>query len=115
MGVTYARPLPSEDVADRAAWLVEHQPPTYRLGYRNCESIAIWCKTEDFESFQAKRVFRLGVPLSLATLVLQRRRSKLFLPAFALSTAISLGGAVPYIHSRALKVHTNQYPGRGNW
>ena len=115
MGLMYARSLPPEDVVDRAEWLVENQPPPYRLGYRNCESIAIWCKAGYFESFQAKYVFRWGVPLSLFTVILLKRRSRLVLPVFALSTAISLGGSVPYIHGRALFEHTRKYPGRGNW
>jgi Lecithin retinol acyltransferase len=115
MDLTYSSSLPPGNVVDRAEWLIENQPPAYRLGYRNCESIAIWCKTGDFENFQAKRVFAWGVPLSLAAVFLQKRRSRLFLPSFALSTAISLGGSVPYIHSRALFDHTRRYPGKGNW
>lgn len=52
MGQMYSPLLPPNQVIDRARWLLHHQPPSYQLGYRNCEAIAIWCATGDFESFQ---------------------------------------------------------------
>ena len=39
-GLTYSPYLPPEQVVDRAEWLLRHQPPPYRPGYRNCESVA---------------------------------------------------------------------------
>jgi hypothetical protein len=54
-GLAYSPPLPREQVVDRAEWLLDNQPPQYQLGYRNCESIAIWCATGDFESFRSRR------------------------------------------------------------
>jgi hypothetical protein len=45
-------------VIDRAGWLLWNQPPPYRLGYRNCYSIGVWCATGDFESFQVKWFMR---------------------------------------------------------
>jgi hypothetical protein len=57
--ITYSVPLAPEEVVDRAIWLCTNQPPAYRLGYLNCESIAIWCATGDFEIFQVKRFMGL--------------------------------------------------------
>jgi hypothetical protein len=113
MGLTYSPSLPLADVADRAQWLLANQPPPYRVGYRNFESIAIWCKTGDFESFQFKRVSRWGVMLSSASVLLLRRRSRWRLPVVTTSTAISFFGSVPYIMDRGFFVHTRRYAGRG--
>lgn len=114
--ITYSKPLPSEEVVDRALWLCVNQPPAYRLGYRNCESIAIWCATGDFESFQVKRFLgwkaRLVTPMIAYAL---RRKSKVGVPLAVGSMLVSLSTAVPYIHSRAFFDHTRAYPGLGNW
>src|ERR1700681_887746 len=64
-GLTYSPLLPSEQVVDRAEWLFPTQRPPYQPGYRNCESIAIWCATGDFESFQAKKVMLWRIPITL--------------------------------------------------
>jgi Lecithin retinol acyltransferase len=115
-GITYSEPLPPEEVVDRSLWLCVNQPPAYRLGYRNCESIAIWCATGDFESFQVKRFLgwkaRLVTPVIAAAL---RWRPRIGAPLAVGSMLVSLWTAVPYIHSRAFFDHTRAYPGLGRW
>jgi hypothetical protein len=114
--ITYSAPLPPEEVVDRALWLCANQPPAYQLGYRNCESIAIWCATGDFESFQVKRFMgwkaRLVTPMIVYAL---RRKPKVGVPLAVGSMLVSLSTAVPYIHSRAFFNHTRAYPGVGKW
>lgn len=114
-GITYSDPLPPDEVVDRALWLCVNQPPAYRLGYRNCESIAIWCATGDFESFQVKRFMlgKTGIVSPPIFYCLPRRRA-LGSALAAGSVIITLLTAVPYMHGRALFDHTRAYPGLGN-
>ena len=115
-GITYSDPLPPDEVVDRALWLCANQPPAYRLSYRNCESIAVWCATGDFESFQVKRF--MGWKARLLTPVIAcavPRKPKVGMPLAVGSMLVSLLTAVPYIHSRAFFDHTRAYPGFGNW
>jgi hypothetical protein len=114
-GLTYSPLLPPEQVVDRAEWLLENQPPPYRLGYRNCESIAIWCATGDFESFQVKEFMRYKAPLALPITALMTKRPSIGKPLAVAGIVITLLTAVPYIHSRKLFDHTRRYPGIGNW
>jgi hypothetical protein len=114
-GLTYSSLLPPEEVVDRALWLLDNQPPSYRLGYRNCESIAIWCATGDFESFQVKRFMRGRMLVTPITFVLLRKKPRLGTIAAAVGVATSLFTAVPYMHSRAFYDHTRSYPGLGSW
>lgn len=114
-GLTYSPLLPPEQVVDRAKWLLENQPPTYSLGYRNCESIAIWCATGDFESFQVKAFLRWKMPLALPIMALMTKKPSIGKPVALVGIAISFLTAVPYIHSRAFFDHTRRYPGLGNW
>jgi len=67
-GLTDSPLLPPEQVVDRAYWLLKNQPPTYRLGYRNCKSIAIWCATGDFEAFQVQALMRRRIMFTLRSL-----------------------------------------------
>jgi hypothetical protein len=102
-------------VIDRAGWLLWNQPPPYRLGYRNGESIAMWCATGEIESFQVKW-FMLGrVPLPLLTIVLLMSKPSIGGPLMLLGFAVSLATAVPYIHSWAFFHHTGEYLGTGKW
>ena len=115
MGITYSSLLLPEEVIDRAEWLLHHQPPIYQLGYRNCESIALWCATGDFESFQVK-AFMLGkIPLWLATFGLLNKKPSIGKWVAGALILSSLATAVPYIHDRAFFDHTRRYPGIGNW
>jgi hypothetical protein len=95
---------------------VREPAPAYRLGYRNCESIAIWCATGDFESFQVKRFMlrktRLLTPVIFYAL---RRKPMVGTPLAVVSTLVTLSTAVPYIHSREFFDHTRPYPGFGKW
>jgi hypothetical protein len=114
--ITYSELLPPEEVVDRARWMCANQPPAYRLGYRNCESVAIWCATGDFESFQVKRF--MGWKARLVTPVIAyalRRKPKAGVALALGSMFVTLSTAVPYIHSRAFFDHTRAYPGPGNW
>jgi hypothetical protein len=115
MGLTYSPALAPEQSVDRAMWLLHHQPPTYQLGYRNCESIAIWCATGDFESFQVKRFMLWLPPVSIASLALLRKTPGTRTVVVAAGIIASSLTAVPYIHSRALFDHTRRYPGIGSW
>jgi hypothetical protein len=114
--ITYSDPLPPDDVVDRARWLCANQPPAYRLCYRNCESIAIWCATGDFESFQVKR-FMLGKTRLLTPVMFYAlpRKPKVGAPLAVVSMLVTLSTAVPYIHSREFFDHTRSYPGAGQW
>lgn len=113
--VMYSELLPPEEVVDRALWLCANQPPAYRLGYRNCESIAIWCATGDFESFQVKRFMMWKTRLITPVIVYALRRQPRLGTRLAIgSMLVSLSTAVPYIHSRAFFNHTRAYPGFGN-
>lgn len=114
-GLTYSPLLPPEQVVDRAEWLVHNQPPPYRLGYRNCESIALWCATGDFESFQVKAFMRKRVMFALPITALLKKKPSIGVPVAVGSIATSLLTAVPYMHSRAFFDHTRRYPGLGNW
>ncbi len=114
-GLTYSDQLSSEETVDRALWLVDNQPPIYRLGYRNCESIAIWCATGDYESFQVKRFLLLRTPLSLIVPYALRTKRRLGIFLGAVSISISLVTAVPYIMDRRFFDHTCRYPGPGKW
>jgi hypothetical protein len=111
MGLTYS-PLDDPDkVVARALWLLDHQPPGYQLAVRNCEFIACWCATSDFESFQTKR-FMIGkaVLFDLPFLIVSRRlapRARLGL--LLTSMAIICLTAVPYLHSRRLSNHLRQW------
>ncbi len=115
LGLTYSPMLPPEQVVDRAEWLLDNQPPPYHLGYRNCESIAIWCATGDFESFQVKKFTRYKAPLALPITALMTRKPSIGKPLAVAGIAITVLTAVPYIHSRKLFDHTRRYPGIGNW
>jgi hypothetical protein len=115
MGLEYMPQLSPEDVLDRAEWLCYDQPPEYQLGCRNCESIAVWCATGAFESFQVKAFTGALAWLLLASTFLHRRWPALWK---WLSIAISIASlltAVPYVMDRAFFDHTRRYPGRGNW
>jgi Lecithin retinol acyltransferase len=114
--ITYSDPLPPDQVVDRALWLCANQPPAYQLGYRNCESIAIWCATGDFESFQVKR-FMLRKTRLLTPMIFYafRRKPKVGVSLAVGSMLVTLSTAVPYIHSRAFFDHTRVYPGFGKW
>jgi hypothetical protein len=115
MGLTYSHALPPDQVVDRAVWLLHHQPPRYQLGHRNCESIAIWCATGDFESFQVKRFLRWAPLVTLALMALSRRRPGARIAVVISGIVVPSLTAVPYIYSRALFDHTRLYPGIGNW
>jgi hypothetical protein len=95
-GLTYSSPLPPEQVVDRARWLICNQPPTYRLGYRNCESIAIWCATGDFESFQVKAFLRWKTPLTLPVILLMSKRPSIGKPVAVVGIGIFANG--PSLH-----------------
>jgi Lecithin retinol acyltransferase len=114
-GLAYSPMLPPEQVVDRAGWLVHNQPPPYHLGYRNCESIAVWCATGDFESFQVKGFMFGKSIMTLPALALMKKRPSIGEPLAIAGIVVSLITAVPYIHSRALFNHTRLYPGVGNW
>jgi len=114
-GLTYSTLLPPEQVIDRAEWLVHNQPPPYHLGYRNCESIAIWCSTGDFESFQVKAFMRNQVPFSLVTVALLRKKPSIGKPLAVAGMAITALTAIPYMSNRAFFDHARRYPGIGNW
>jgi len=114
-GQTYSPLLPPEQVVDRAKWLLHDQAPPYRLGYRNCESIAIWCATGDFESFQAKKFMFWRLPITLATFVLWTKKPSIGKPLLMIGLVITMLTAVPYLHSRKLFDHTRRYPGVGKW
>ena len=68
---------------DSAKWLIENQPPTYSLGYRNCESIAIWCATGDFDSFQIKAFLRWKMPMALPIMALMAKKPSIGKPVGA--------------------------------
>lgn|GEM_PF-3339178 len=116
IGWTYSPLLPPEQVMDRAEWLVSYQPPPYRLGYRNCESIAIWCATGDFESFQVKKFILIrALIIPLLTIAAFRWKRWAGWAVMAVGHAITLVTTVPYNSSWALYKHTRCYPGIGNW
>lgn len=113
--LTYSPPLPSEQVVDRAEWLLHNQPPRYRLGYRNCESIAIWCATGDFESFQVKAFIRWRALFSLPIIFLLTKRPAIGFPIALVGIATTALTAFPYNLNRAFFNHARKYPGIGNW
>lgn len=115
MGLTYSPLLPAEDVVDRGKWLITNQPPPYQLGYRNCESIAIWCATGDFESFQVKKVVSVLPAVGVMGTIIAKKYPKAGYSVAVAASAASLLSAVPYIHSRTLFNHVRAYPGRGRW
>lgn len=116
MGQEYMPQLPAEEVIDRAMWLCYEQPPQYQLGYRNCESIAIWCATGAFESFQVKAFTGALGPLSVANTIAFYRRHPAMWKWFSMAiTAASFLTAFPYMMDRSFFNHTRRYPGRGNW
>ena len=86
------RPLPPEEVVDRAEWLVR-QPTAgrYNLFASNCEHLAVWCKTGAFESSQVRKFFRIPLLGGLLALIYN------FLP---LDTWMKL---------------LDKYPGYGKW
>lgn len=116
MGQPYPPLLPPGEVVDRALWLLENQPPPYRPGYRNCESIAVWCATGAFESYQAKR-FMLWKTAIFTPIVFYalRRAGAVGKTLAAASLAITSQTAIPYQINRALFNHAQAYPGPGNW
>jgi hypothetical protein len=114
-GITYSPLLPPEQVIDRAEWLLDHQPPSYQLGYRNCESIALWCATGDYESFQVKQFMYGQIPVSMVIVVLLAKKPSIGKPLAYISIAATALTAVPYQHSRAFFNHTRKYPGIGKW
>lgn len=114
-GQAYSPLLPPDRVIDRARWLLHNQPPSYQLGYRNCESVAIWCATGDFESFQVKRFLGWKTVAFLPTVILIRRKPSVGKWVGIASVGVSLLTAIPYIHSRALFDHVGRYPGIGCW
>ncbi len=114
-GLTYSPLLPPEQVVDRAEWLLHNRPPPYHLGYRNCESIAIWCATGDFESFQVKEFMRYKAPLALPITAVVKRKASIGVPLAVAGIAITVLTAVPYVHSRTFFDHTRRYPGIGKW
>lgn len=114
-GMTFPA-LPADQVIDRAQWLVYNQPPPYRLGYRNCESIAVWCAADAFESFQVKRFLgwkALGTALVVPTLA--KRKPSVGYPLAIVLGFVTLLTAVPSIHSWSFFDHTRRYPGIGEW
>jgi len=114
-GLSYSPLLPPEQVIDRAEWLIRNQPPPYRLGYRNCESVAIWCATGDYESFQVKAFMRWRVLLTPLIFLLLPKKPSVGKALLLIGIATSVVTAFPYMHSRAFFDHTRQYPGLGNW
>ena len=114
-GQTYSPPLPPDQVIDRSQWLLHNQPPSYQLGYRNCETVANWCATGDFESFQVKGFLGWKSAAFLPTVVLLRRKPSVGKWVGLASIGLSLLTAIPYIHSRALFDHVGRYPGIGDW
>jgi hypothetical protein len=114
-GITYSSLLPPEQVVDRAEWLLRNQPPPYHLGFRNCESIAIWCATGDYETFQVKRFIRARLIVSVPLLLAAQKRPKALLAFGLVGGAVSLLTAVPYMTNREFFDHTRRYPGIGNW
>jgi hypothetical protein len=110
-GLTYSPLLPSEHVVHRAEWLLYKQPPPYRLGYRNCESIAIWCATGDYETFQVKRYMRWRVLISLLVFVVWRKMPVLGLVLGLVGVVSTLVTAIPYTFGRGFFDHTRNYPG----
>ena len=114
-GLTYSPLLPSEQVIDRAEWLLDNQPPPYQPGYRNCESIAVWCATNDFESFQAKKVMLWRTPITMATFVLWAKKPSIGKWPVFVGLLITMLTAVPYQLSWKLFNHVHRYPGIGNW
>lgn len=110
-GFTYSPLLPPDQVVDRAEWLLCNQPPPYQLGFRNCESIAIWCATGDFESFQVKRFMSRRVLVTLAVLPFARRWPKGFTVFMILGGIVTLLTAIPYNLNRRFFEHTRRYPG----
>jgi hypothetical protein len=85
----------------------------YWLAHRNCEYIANWCATGDFESFQTKgaiagKVLLIDVPFMLAMPKLSPKAQKILaIPVIG----IALVSAVPYIHDSRLPKHLRTYPG----
>jgi len=114
-GLTYSPLLPPDEVVDRVEWLLCNQPPSYRLGYRNCESIAVWCATGDFESFQVKAFLRNRILLTLPIMVVVKKKPSIGKPLAVAGIAISLLTAIPYLLDRTFFDHTRRYPGIGNW
>jgi hypothetical protein len=90
LGLKYSDPLPTAVTVDRALWLVRHQPPKYQLGFRNCESIAVWCVSGDYESFQAKKFMRWKAPAIIPIAYAMRKKPTLGLVLGAGSIIISL-------------------------
>ena len=115
MGLQYLPLLPPEEVVDRAEWLYHEQPPEYQLGFRNCESIAVWCATGAYETFQVKALMGALALTSVGGLLVSRRWPRLGKGLSIANVGASLLTAVPYIHNRAFFDHTRRYPGRGNW
>jgi hypothetical protein len=111
-GITYFPYLPPEQTIDRARWLLDHQPPTYWVAHRNCEYVANWCATGEFESFQTKKMIGLKVygflPMMFAMKKLPRRGQ---LVLGGTSIILSLVSAVPYLMDDTLPKHLRTYPG----
>jgi len=114
-GISYLPPLSPEQVIDRAEWLVHNQPPPYRLGYRNCESIAVWCATGAYESFQVKGFMQVLVPVSMFEMLVIKWKPKLRWVLCALFSVPFMLTSVPYMYNPAFFNHTRRYPGVGNW
>lgn len=113
MGLTYSPAGTHEEIIHRAHWLLDHQPPMYWIAHRNCEYIANWCATGDFESFQTKgfifgKAILLDVPFLFALPKLSPRIAKLLAAALV---GVTLASAVPYIHDSRLPLHLRTYPG----
>jgi hypothetical protein len=112
-GITYSHYLPPEETITRARWLLDHQPPSYWVAHRNCEYVANWCATGDFESFQTKKMIGLKVYSFLPMIVAMKklpRRGQLILGGT--SIIVTLVSAVPYLMDDTLPKHLRTYP---NW
>ena len=113
MGQTYSPAGPPEQIIDRTRWLLDNQPPTYWVAHRNCEYIANWCATGDFESFQTKgaiagKAILLDVPFLIGMRKLSPRARNVLAAA---AIGLTLVSAVPYIHDSRLPKHLRTYPG----
>jgi hypothetical protein len=91
-GITYSHYLPPEETITRARWLLDHQPPSYWVAHRNCEYVANWCATGDFESFQTKKMIGLKLILGGTSII------------------VTLVSAVPYLMDDTLPKHLRTYP-----
>lgn len=114
-GLKYSPILPPDQVVNRAEWLLCNQPPTYRLGYRNCESVAIWCASGDFESFQVKQFLWYENFLGLVSIGILRKYPKVARTLGLVDITLKMLTAVPITFDRKFFDHARQYPGIDHW